>query len=55
MELKKRCKMSYKQRDRNKNCMIFGLPQRYEQELDATVGKLFEAISDKPIVEIGLR
>ena len=52
VELQKVVENVVQQEDRSKNLMIFGLPENNEEQLDVTVGKLFEAISEKPKVEV---
>ena len=52
VELQKVVENVVQQEDRSKNLMIFGLPENNEEQLDVTVGKLFEAISEKPKIEV---
>ena len=49
--LKRAVQTAVQEEDRSKNVMIFGLPELANQELNSTVGEMFEAIGEKPRVE----
>ena len=50
-ELKRVVQNVVQEEDRSKNLMIFGLPEKLDEELNATVSEVFQAVGEKPRVE----